>query len=259
MYDKTHFFNAYFARATEKKLIVDSFNKHLNLKSNSKLLDLGCHNGGLMQQLVDRYHDQFSNSVKIVGIDPSQDAIAEYLRRDFNKVCSVDAMKATAEDYFKQNTTTFDWIIASQCLYWSLDLNDIIDKIYKNSQNALIVLRGDKGIYEIQSTFKEYLGNKQEQLYTAADIEHQLTKASIPYAKEYHKTAILLPDYDSEEFNWLIAFFLQTLDTDLTQGILSEVKNFIIKKAHHHALQHDIVLFWLHNAQATALYHCTAF
>lgn len=244
MYDKTQFFNNYFARATEKQIVVDSFNNRLDLKEHSNILDLGCHNGGLMSKLFGRYHYCIPDSVNIVGVDPSQVAIDEYLTRDFAKALSVRGIASTAEAYFAQYNEHFDWIIASQCLYWSPDLNKMIQQIDRYSQKALIVLRGKHGIYEIQSEFKELLGNKHEQLYVCDDVEAALIGQDIEYSKEYHATDILLPDPNDEAFDWLIAFFLQVTDGELSNETLCRVKEFIINKSQNNTLRHDITLFW---------------
>lgn len=72
-----------------------------------------------------------------------------------------------------------------------------------------MALRGSQGIYEIQSQFQSFLGNPDEQLYIAQDIESALLAQHIPFQKETHMTSIQIPPAESNEFKWLISFFLQ--------------------------------------------------
>lgn len=249
MYDKTEFFKSYMSRATEKKILVKAMGRRLNpLRHTSKILDLGCHDGTLMRTIVDHYKNRIPNQVKIVSVDPSEMAIQELLAHDFTKEYSVEAIVDTAENYFLNQKEYFDWIIASQCLYWSPKLELIISQIHKNSESSLIVLRGKKGIFEIQSQFKEALGNKQEQLYTADDIEHALIAQNIPFNKECHQSFIELPNQDEPVFNWLIAFFLQNDESKIAPELMTDVKRFITQKSINNTLQHDVVFFWLGQA-----------
>ncbi|MBL7480194.1 class I SAM-dependent methyltransferase [Legionella bononiensis] len=246
MYDKIEFFKSYFSRATEKKILVESIGTRLNLlEDKAKILDLGCHDGSLIRTIITRYQHCISNKLNIVGVDPSQRALAEFSAHECSKKYSIKTYKGTAEEYFSRHNEYFDWILASQSLYWSPDLELIIRQIYQNSDSALIVLRGKKGIFEIQTQFKEYLGNKQEQLYSADDVERALVAEQIPYTKECHQTFIELPQQNTLEFNWLIAFFLQLEDADTPSDLISRVKDYIEQQSTANSLQHDVVFFWL--------------
>ena len=246
MYDKIEFFKSYFSRATEKKILVESIGARLNpLEDKAKILDLGCHDGTLIRTIITRYQHCISNKLNIVGVDPSQRALAEFSAHEFSKKYSITTYKGTAEEFFSRHNEYFDWILASQSLYWSSDLRLILRQINQNSSSALIVLRGKKGIFEIQTQFKEYLGNKQEQLYSADDVERALVAEQIPYTKECHQTFIELPQQSAPEFNWLIAFFLQMDDANASPDLLSRVTDFIVQKSIANTLQHDVVFFWL--------------
>lgn len=248
MYDKVEFFKSYFSRATEKKILIQSLDVRLTqLNANARILDLGCNDGMLIKTIVQQYQNRITDKLTVVGVDPSEAAIEKFLVHNVTSNYSVNAFIGTAEDYFEKHHYLFDWIFASQCLYWSPDLQYIINEIHSNSDSALIVLRDKKGIFEIQSYFKDVLGNKAEQMYSADDIEMALKAQNIPFNKEYHQTYIELPHQDEQEYDWLIAFFLQ-LDEELSPALGSKVKEFIAKNAKANRLQHDVVFFWLGKA-----------
>lgn len=249
MYDKVEFFKSYFSRATEKRILIQSLDVRLNqLETNASILDLGCNDGTLVRTIVQQYQNRIPDKLTLVGVDPSATAIEKFLAHDVASNYSVQAFNGTAEDYFASHSHFFDWIFASQCLYWSPDLQDIISAIHRNSDSALIVLRDKKGIFEIQSYFKDVLGNKAEHLYSADDIEMALKAQNIPFNKEYHQTYIELPHQDEQEYDWLIAFFLQLDDEELSPALGVKVKEFIAQKAKANRLQHDVVFFWLGKA-----------
>lgn len=106
-------------------------------------------------------------------------------------------------------------------------------------------IKGHRGIYEIQSRFKAYIGNRNEQFYTAVDIESALLHLNIPFEKEIKTTFIQLPPQGSVEMKWLIAF-LQQDEENISNNIVQEVESWILAKTSD-KMAHD-VSFWLGNA-----------
>lgn len=250
MYDRLEFFSSYFARASEKQLLVDALGTRFgNFGHSLSLLDLGSHDGGLLHRICERYQDRFPANTSITAVDPSPAAVSELLKRKFGATIQLNGHVASAESWFARQQIHYDWIIASQCLYWSDNLPDIVSKIYHYSNSALIVLRGKKGIYQIQSRFRQYLGNKQEQLYTAEDIELALRSQQIPYERVNHCTDIELPDSSDPAFNWLIGFILQIDDLDEDAGFLKEVRDYILMLSRNGKLEHEVAHFWLAPSQ----------
>lgn len=246
MYNKIEFFQSYFARASEKKLVVDSLAPRLNqISDDFHMLDLGCHDGALIKSIFEQYQSATSPSIKITAVDPSETAIAELANSEFASRYHVSTYAGTAESYFDNHHTHFDWILASQCLYWSKNLSHIIRQIHQASDSALIVLRGKKGIYDIQHRFKSHLGNAQEQLYTAEDIEKTLIALDIAYKRVNHTTHITLPEPDTEAFNWLTGFFLQNENIEDDVDALTEIKKYILQHTIHGSLEHEVAFFWL--------------
>lgn len=250
MYDKTEFFKTYFANASEKSILIDLMRSRFSSPAyDLNILDLGCHDGTLIKKIIDSYASTMPAKVSITGVEPSSDALLEYPKNQFAIPVQTNTFAGTAEEYFIQHPCDgdFDWVIASQCLYWSLDLPSIVRKIADAGESGLIVLRGHRGIHEIQFRFKDYIGNPDEQFYTADDIESALLHQNIPFDKEVKTTSIFLPDKGSMEMKWLIAFFLQQTQIDTDSYIWKEVESWLLAKSSE-TIDHDVGYFWLGNA-----------
>lgn len=250
MYDSRELFKTYFANASEKSILIDLMRTRFSpasLKLN--ILDLGCHDGNLIKKIIEAYASRMPSKVTITGVDPSINALLEYSKNKFTIPVHTNTFTGTAESYFLRHLGDeyFDWVIASQCLYWSLDLPYIVRNIAGCGESGLIVLRDYRGIYEIQSRFKAYIGNRNEQFYTAVDIESALLHWNIPFEKEIKTTFIQLPHQGSVEMKWLIAFFLQQEEKNINNDILREVESWILAKTSD-KMAHDVSFFWLGKA-----------
>ncbi|QLZ70587.1 hypothetical protein FOLKNPGA_03401 [Legionella sp. PC1000] len=250
MYDSSEFFKTYFANASEKSILINLMRTRFSPSSHQlNILDLGCHDGALIKKIIDTYACRMPAKVTITGVEPSGDALLEYSKNQFSIPVQMNTFAGTAESYFLKHPGDeyFDWVIASQCLYWSLDLPYMVRKIAECGESGLIVLRGRRGIYEIQSHFKAYIGNQNEQFYTADDIESALLNLHIPFEKEIKTTSIQLPDQGSLEMKWLIAFFLQQNKKAINSDICQEVESWILAK-NSKKMAHDVCFFWLGKA-----------
>lgn len=255
MYDKRHFFKTYFSSASEKSILVKLLDKRFHPPSHTaNILDLGCHDGALMKNIVNTYAKRLPEKLVITGVDPSLQAIKEYAKADFPIPVQTNTFAGTAEDYFDVCTDHFDWIFASQCLYWSPDLPKIIKQIHEAGDSSLIVIRGCHGIYEIQSQFRHYIGNHLEKFYTDKEVEMALRTQKILFQKESLSTSIRLPDKDSIELKWLILFFLQMEEESLGDKIFCEVRDWITSRTSG-SIHHEVHFFWLGNAIFTGDYN----
>ncbi len=247
MYDKTEFFLTYFSRATEKELVVNSLeNRFFGFSNTFKMLDLGCHNGSLLEQIFRRYRKRLPDHIDVMGIDPSGPAIEEFHNRVFGDGCQIRSFIGSAEEYFEDHAEVYSWILASQCLYWSDDLALTLRKIRERGEASLVILRGRKGIYEVQSRFRTLLGNVQEKLYSSKDIEQALTALEIPFEMENHQTEIHLPEPGNQESRWMNAFFLQASDDALSEKDHREIEKFT--ESLGSPMRHDVAFFWLGKA-----------
>lgn len=105
-------------------------------------------------------------------------------------------------------------------------------------------MRGQKGIYQIQSELKRYLGNKEEKLYTATHIKNILKENNINHVHEGKPTYIDLPEADSPEYHYLISFLLQRTEECLAPEIYQAAKEYL--SSHYKSeIQHDVSFFWL--------------
>ncbi|WP_419418626.1 methyltransferase [Legionella sp. D16C41] len=250
MYDSNEFFKTYFANTSEKNTLIDLMNaRFFPPKESFNILDLGCHDGALIKKIFAAYANRMPANISLTGVDPSFEALLRYTKNQLDIPAQINIFMDTAENYFIQRPKEehFDWVIASQCLYWSPDLPYIVNKIANCAGAGLIVLRGQRGIYEIQSHFKHYIGNSNEQFYTADEIESALLNQAIPFEKELKTTYIQLPAPGSIEMKWLIAFFLQQDEKKINDDICHEVEAWIFAR-NAKKITHDVYFFWLGKA-----------
>lgn len=242
MYDKLNFFKLYFENASEKTILLELLDKRfIELPDPLVILDLGCHDGALMQRILDRYQDRLPKKVNLIGVDPVETAVEAFMSREFGPNVVKQGFIGSAETYLETFQQHHHWIFASQCLYWSENLPDTLMKMRMKSDFSLVVLRGKRGIYEIQSKFKKLLGNKNERLYSADDIEEALLSLSIPFEREDKKTIIFFPDANSLNFKWLILFFLQT--SQMSRANYNKIKDYLLQ-SHGESMEHDVSYFW---------------
>lgn len=247
MYEKVNFFRSYFSIATEKKIVLAEFVKRFSNPSESRVsvLDLGCHDGMLINKLLNEVCSSLKKGVSITAVDPSFSAIQEFSKRSFKEYgAKLSLHNLSAEDYFEKHKSTkqFDWVIASHCLYWSKDLQKTVKDIVESGKKGLIVLRGSYGIYQIQKQFKHLIGNPDEQLYEADNIEDCLIALSAKHNRQDFQTSIEMPSYNQKEFIWLLSFFLQTTEEKLDPESISKIAKYLVKLGN--PLRHDVSFFW---------------
>jgi hypothetical protein len=245
MYDRKEFFSAYFSRASEKSTLVDSFKFHFGkpIKDSIRILDLGCHDGTLILRMLDAVKDKLPGSVHLTGVDPSEAALNEFKAKKLMTGVTAEFFNETTEKFLVRGSKKFDWVVASHCLYWSDNLRLVLRQTLDLGDSIVIVMRRPRGIYQIQKYFKRLLGNPNEKFYTSQDVDETLTEMKIKFTREDHRTKIDLPDPTSEEFKWLISFFLQTTDDRLKPHQFQEVTKFM--KTLGSPMQHDVSFFWI--------------
>ncbi len=243
-YDRQEFFETYFAKASEKPLFIESFSKHFETQADSlSILDLGCHDGTLMLRLLDKIKTHLPAEVRVVGVDPSEPSVRKFETKQLPDGVSLECHTLTGEDFLSRDERQFTWIIASHCLYWTEDLERTLRSISERSDNAVVVFRGSRGIFEIQSQFKDLLGNPNEKLYTADDISRSFDVLGIQYSKEIHQTSIEIPKPDSQEFRWIVSFFLQTSEERINSEEWTRIETFL--EPYGGEFRHDVTFFWL--------------
>ena len=244
MYDRVEFFNAYFRNASEKQLFLDSFTRRAKDKINSELsiLDLGSHDGSLVLRVLESVNASKNVGINLTAVDPSSAALENFSKKNIPKNVSLNCYPATAEEYLSKCNRQFDWVIASHCLYWTENLGEVLRRITSCSNSGVIVLRGHKGIHEIQSKFRQLLGNEKERLYQADDIESELYLIKVPFEREDITSHIEIPDLDSREFRWMASFFLQSDETALVENNYKDIFRFVTQRGTK--FQHDISFFW---------------
>ncbi len=245
IYDHKQAFQKYLEKATEKKIFVGRFSEMFCFDSDlpASFLDIGCHDGTLTIRLLDSIVGNLPKKSKVHCVDPSHEAIEVFRRRKLSDHFQFIFHELTAEDYLFKFSESADWIIASHCFYWSPDLEGVLNEVYKRSDHSVVVLRGKHGIYQIQSKYKNLVGNPLEQLYTADDIENALVKLNVSFEREDIVSTISVPKPDNPMLTVMIGFFLQRDPESITPEIESEVYSFISNLGTE--MRHDVSFFWI--------------
>lgn len=237
VYDSNLFAN-YLNKSDEKKALVKRLKERMQ-GDNLKILDLGCHDGALTAWYLDEIE---AKDIDLIAVDPSKPALEKFAERTWSKNVKTKLVNATAEEFLGQNTQHFDWIIASHCLYWSENLAIIIEQIAKKSDQAIVVLRGKRGIYQIQKKFKYLLGNSLEKLYTSDDIESVLG-FKVEFEHENILSNIEIDFDNSDQLQSLLCFFLQRDVGSLSRDEMAQVKDFVGGLGQ--PIKHEVSFFWL--------------
>jgi hypothetical protein len=249
MYDSAVSFATYLKKSTEKSQFVKSFEKRFhtieNLKINS-IFDVGCHDGDLTLWYLDKIKNKLTDSCVVTCLDPSNEALIRFSQKQLINNIDFNFVTSKVENFIFKSK--YDLIVASHSLYWTDDLNSILKQISDNSKFAVVVLREEVGIYEIQSRFKELIGNKDEKLYTANNIESVLKDLNINFIQERIRAEIELPDKDSKAYQDLVAFFLQTTSTAISKDKKHEIDEYLNTK--DGTLKHNVSFFWLGNGES---------
>ena len=239
MYDSKKAFNSYLKNSNEKQILVD-WDEISNLVSIKSVLDIGCHDGTLSLKLLDRISSN-NTSIKMTCVDPSLEAIQVFK----NKVKERDNFEfynETVEQFIsKIDNKKFDLVILSHSLYWSSDIQKVLQTLTKISKYIVIVLRGKKGIYQIQKEFKHLIGNPNEQLYTSDNIETALLNLKATFIKKDINSQITISYEDEDSLGQLIYFFLQSSKEKFQESEYQMVKKHL--QSFKGVIEHNVTFF----------------
>jgi hypothetical protein len=248
IYSDTHSFQTYHSNASEKQILVDTLSQKISmLDSCESLLDIGSHDGQLLKRVLSKNSIQ-SRIKKVIAVEPA-DVKTVFLNNIHPIVSNTTFFNQTIDSYFQKQIAPVDIILASQCLYWSKNLTNIIAKIANNSKASLIVLRGKKGIYTIQSNLRELIGNDDEMFYTSDVIKDSLNTNNITYANTQYETTIHMPHINTLAWYSMMSFFLQRDLNELSRVEINNASEFINEQMNEDktALEHHVDFFWLGN------------
>jgi ubiquinone/menaquinone biosynthesis C-methylase UbiE len=243
MYDREEVFRAYMERATEKQRFVERFRDEFPGEARPmRIVDFGSHDGTLTLRLLEAAQDRIPRSSEIICVDPSHPALKRFESKPLPDRFVFHFYPETIENFLLRSWDRFDYAIVSHSLYWSKDLKGVLKKIAAVSRRSVVVLREAKGNFQIQSTFRQFLGNPEEQLYTAADVEAALGEFGLRFKMETVESLIAIPERSDPAFETLASFFLQTtgpVPAAALNGIEALVKPWKGQFPHH------VRFFWI--------------
>lgn len=242
MYDSDVSFTIYLEQTAEKKVFVEHLHKRFDQDKPRHILDLGCHDGAITLEYL-KAIDQTSKGVGITCVDPSASAIEKFKAKDLPAHIDFTFHVSTAEDFLQPNEEHFDWIVVSHSLYWSPDLTKTVRDIVTASDKAIIVLRDKTGLFQVQSHFKDLVGNKGEKFYTANDVEVALHEIGAKFQREDIASEVAIPERGMSAFASLVAFILQADAQAFTEEHLDDVHSFLLEKGN--PFPHHVSFFWV--------------
>lgn len=245
IFDHKQAFQTYLEKTTEKNIFVQRFSEMFCLDCNqpASLLDLGSHNGALTIRYLGCINSKLPEKSIVTCVDPSHEAMEVFQSQKLPDYLQFVFVEATAEDFFSQSSETFDWIVASHCFYWSPSLDSVLAQVCSRGRKSVVVLRGKRGIYQVQSKYKHLVGNPKDQLYTADDVENTLVRLKATFNREDIVSTISIPKPGDPMLSVMIGFFLQTRPEHISPEIESEVYSFIASLGSE--MRHDVSFFWI--------------
>ena len=79
-------------------------------------------------------------------------------------------------------------------------------------------------------------------------LDHELNEAGVHFSREKVESTIQIPSFESNEFEWLVAFFLQSHADSLSSELKIEINEFLQDKfLADRKIQHDVYFYWIGN------------
>lgn len=192
--------------------IADQYLRHLNIKSDDNILDIGCGDGSYSTKIMGRIPDG-----TLIGIDRSKNM----LRLAREKMAYYPNMSAQQADVLTMNfNEKFDYILSFWCLQWCSDLAMAYMNIYRGlkagGQLFTIIPAGDDPLVTSFKSVKAS-GNFPCLTHFKFPVDYKIVAelpdiiAKLPFKKakvELQKHSILLPSLDTfHKFVNGLAFF----------------------------------------------------
>jgi hypothetical protein len=243
IYENPNYFTTYSKNASEKIILAELFCARCELLHEPKtLLDVGTYDGALLARLF-KYGSKLDSMEKVTGIDPVENEQA-FLSHMAPFEWDAAFIQSDLASYLDKSVQHFDVIIASQCLYWSEYLAKELVAIVNRSQAACIVIRGKKGIYQIQQKFSHLLGNAKEKLYHSEHVDEILRASHIHYDKNVIPSHIHIPPYQSQAWQEMASFFIQNEFQALAKAEKAALNDYLLSLVHDDKIEHEVHVYW---------------
>lgn len=245
IYDSKEIFSTYARKAQEKTLFVQAFSKRVIPQKSFSLLDLGCNDGELILRCLKGI--KLPKTSKVVGVECSESALSSFKLRKLPKNIDFEFKNSDIETFLKINEEKFDWAVASHSLYWTSDLNAIVNAICKAAQNVAIVMVDKGGFNELEKRFWPLVRKQSGPLYNAEDISDALAFHGYDFTREVIPVGIPISPKNSKAFQKQVGLFLDTPVTGISNEALQSVWNYL--KPFGSTYPYNVSFFWIKTDQ----------
>lgn len=211
IYDRPETFDSYLKVTSEKAELARRFALRFSAPTEPvSLLDLGCNDGDLTLQCLTAVADRLPAGSRVTCVEPSAVALEKFRQRRLPPAVEFRFVPQSLEEFLGSTHEIFDWTLASHCLYWTKDLDQVIRRALAISRNLCVVLREKNGLYDVEEKLWHLVRSERGPMRTADEIESALRAAGATYERENVATSLPLPESGSPEFAQLVSFFLDT-------------------------------------------------
>lgn len=245
-------FKTYLKYSNEKAAIANDISKiilqpaFLNIPEKQiKILDIGCGNGELTQQIINNLLEKFPHKqINLDAFDINDNLLTEFKKR--LEILKHKNLYTHSEhlDYFKSKTndTKYDFLLASHVLYYTDNIDNALQKIFQqlktNGKGIIVHHSGENCLlsklrakYNPQSIAN--LNQSMEEIQKNDIIQNSLEKQNIPYKKQKQYFQLNIPsNIKSNDFKNLISFLIDTpydilLKENKINKLLTDIQNYI--------------------------------
>ena len=197
------------------------------------ILDIGCNDGRFAAQVIRLACEvgAVGQPCRYVGVDPCQEALGRFRYSEFSSWVSIDLVRADCEAYVAKDDVTGNLsggiALVSHSLYWTPDLRAALAGILRRVSTALFVVRGARGVFEVQERFRIAVPTLANNRFTVEDVEESLAQLGAAIERVDIQSSIYVGGSSQAEIGKLAAFCLDGPLASIPTQVLRDVSSYL--------------------------------